>query len=270
MAEVDSKDAVRDFWNDAACGEKLLLPSWDAAGFAEQSAARYRLEPYIIPFADFAGARGLDVLEIGLGLGADHEEFAKAGAHMHGVDLTPRAIEITRGRIEAQGLVSDLCVGDAEALPYPDEQFDIVYSWGVIHHSPDTVKAAREILRVLKPGGRFRVMVYHTWSLVGLMLWLRYGLGIGKPFTSMATIYSRHLESPGTKAYTNGEAVSLFAGAAAITTQIELTHGDLLESGAGQRHEGRLLSVARRVWPRWLLRRVGKPFGLFLLISGTK
>jgi SAM-dependent methyltransferase len=270
MHVMASKDAVRDFWNDAACGENLLLPSFDIEGFRIQSIERYRLEPYIVPFADFSASKGLDVLEIGVGLGADHEQFAKAGANLRGIDLTSRAVEITRQRLAMQGLVSDLRVGDAEALPFADERFDRVYSWGVIHHSPNTAQAANEILRVLKPGGHFRVMVYHSWSLVGLMLWLRYGPGRGQPFTSLAEIYSKHLESPGTKAFTRGQARQLFAGATEVTIRVELTHGDLLESGAGQRHESRVLSIARHVWPRWLLRRVAKRFGLFLLLSGTK
>ena len=261
---------VHDFWNQAACGEKLLLPSFDVDGFKAQSAERYRLEPYIVEFADFAGVQGLSVLEIGLGLGADHEQFAQAGARLHGIDITPRAVDITRLRLQLQQLTSNLRVGDAEALPFADETFELVYSWGVIHHSPDTANAAREILRVLKPGGRFRVMVYHTWSLVGLMLWLRYGLGRGKPFISLAEVYSAYLESPGTKAYTCRGAEELFAGAADVATRVELTHGDLLDSSAGQRHEGRILRTARRFWPRWLLRRVAKRWGLFLLVSGTR
>jgi SAM-dependent methyltransferase len=265
-----SKDAVRDFWDEAACGEKLLLPSLDAQGFAAQSAERYRLEPYIIPFADFESSSGLEVLEIGLGLGADHERFALSGAHLHGIDITMRAVEITGRRLEMQGLQSDLRLADAEELPFDSESFDFVYSWGVIHHSPDTALAAREILRVLRPGGRFRVMMYHKWSLVGFMLWLRYGPGRGKPLMSLASIYSEYLESPGTKGFTCREAARLFAGAAGVTTRVQLTHGDLLESGAGQRHVGHLLSLARRVWPRWLLRRVAKRFGLFLLIAGAK
>jgi len=267
---MTSKDAVRDFWNEAAYGEGLLLPSLDAPGFAAQSAERYRLEPYIIPFADFESARGLEVLEIGLGLGADHERFALGGARLHGIDITTRAVEITSQRLGIKGLQSDLRVADAEELRFESESFDFVYSWGVIHHSSDTVVAAREIMRVLKPGGRFRVMIYHTWSLVGLMLWLRYGPARGKPLVSLASIYSEYLESPGTKAFTCREAARLFTGAAGVTTRVQLTHGDLLESGAGQRHVGRLLSLARRLWPRPLLRRVAKGFGLFLLIAGTK
>ncbi len=248
----------------------MLITSFDNIGFKAQSDERYRLEPYILSFTDFARADGCDVLEIGLGLGADHERFAVSGAKLHGIDLTQRAVDITRHRLEMQGLVSDLRVGDAEALPYADDSFDLVYSWGVIHHSPNTALAAREILRVLKPGGIFKVMVYHTQSLVGLMLWMRYGFGRGKPLTSMADIYSNYLESPGTKAYTCGEAAQLFIGATEVSTRVELTHGDLLESGAGQRHEGAILALARRIWPRWILRRVANRFGLFLLVSGTK
>lgn len=267
---MSAKDAVREFWDEAACGENLLLASQDAAGFEAQSRERYRLEPYILRFADFEAWGNRDVLEIGLGVGADHERFAIAGARLHGVDLTPRAVEITRRRLAIRGLVSDLKVADAEALPFESESFDLVYSWGVIHHSPATPQAAREILRVLRPGGEFRVMVYHTWSLVGLMLWVRYGLMRRKPFTSLAEIYATYLESPGTKAYTRDEAARLFESAAQVLTRVELTHGDLLESGAGQRHTGRALTLARMIWPRWVLKRVAKRLGLFLLVSGRK
>ena len=119
-------------------------------------------------------------------------------------------------------------------------------------------------------GGVARIMIYNKYSIVGLMLWLRYGLGRIKPLTSMAEIYSTYLESPGTKAYTFHEAAQLFAEASKVKISVELTHGDLLESDAGQRHEGRALALARRIWPRWLLRRVAKSFGLYLLVSGTK
>jgi SAM-dependent methyltransferase len=125
---MEPKNLVRDFWDEAACGEKLLLPSFDLQGFSVQSSERYRLEPYIIPFADFKGSKGLDVLEIGLGLGADHEQFARAGANLYGVDLTPRAVDITSRRLAIQGLISDVRVGDAEKLPFADGAFDLVYS----------------------------------------------------------------------------------------------------------------------------------------------
>lgn len=265
------KDAVRRFWDAAACGEKLLLPGLNTAGFRAQAEIRYQLEPEILEFIGLDQIRqGEEILEIGLGLGADHELLARTQGRLHGIDLTPHSVELTRRRLESMGLISDLRVADAESLPFEDAFFDFVYSWGFIHHTPDTDRAAREILRVLKPGGRFRVMVYHKWSLVGAMLWLRYALARGRPFMSLARIYATRLESPGTKAFTRQEAKKLFQGATGLDVQVLLTHGDLLASGAGQRHEGFALNLARRLWPRWLLRCAAKPFGLFLLISGTK
>jgi SAM-dependent methyltransferase len=265
-----SKEAVRAFWDEAACGEKLYLAGVDVDAFRKQADRRYALEPYIIPFADFAGSRGLQVLEIGVGLGADHQRFAEAGARLSGVDLTARAVEMTRRRLAALGLTSDLRVGDAERLDFPDNTFDLVYSWGVIHHSPDTPRAAAEILRVLKPGGRARVMIYHSHSLVGAMLWLRYGLGRRRPLTSLREIYAQHLESPGTKAYSTAEARALFSGYAEVRVSTVLTHGDLLASDAGQRHEGAVLTMVRRLWPRWLFRAAFPRNGLFMLIEATK
>lgn len=267
---MSSKASVHDFWNEASCGERLLLPSVDRAGFEQQARERYRLEPYIEPFADFQRWRGCTMLEIGVGLGADHQRFAEAGVVSHGIDLTPRAIEMCRLRLQAFGLRSDLRVADAEQLPFPDGSFDLVWSWGVIHHSPDTPAAVSEIHRVLKPGGTARVMIYNTWSLVGLMLWVRYGLLRGRPWTTMGEIYSRYLESPGTKAYTPGQARSLFSAFSQLHIETVLTHGDLLASGAGQRHAGALLTIARRFWPRRLISRLFPKAGLFMLIDAKK
>lgn len=267
---MTDKASVRDFWNEASCGERLLLPSTDRAGFEQQARERYRLEPYIETFADFDRWSGQEMLEIGVGLGADHQRFVEAGALTHGIDLTPRAIEMCRARLKAFGLASDLRVGDAEDLPFENGVFDLVWSWGVIHHSPDTPTAVREIHRVLKPGGTARVMIYNTWSFVGLMLWVRYGLMRGKPWTAMREIYSRHLESPGTKAYTPDEARRLFADFEAVQVDTVLTHGDLLSSGAGQRHGGPLLTVARRFWPRALIAWLFPKAGLFMLIDAKK
>jgi SAM-dependent methyltransferase len=266
----DEKQRVYDFWNSAACGEHLYLSAPDRQGYLDQSRIRYHLEPYIEPFAGFDSTRGLKVLEIGVGLGADHQRFAQAGADLYGVDLTPRAVEFARHRLAVMGLSSHLQVGDAENLDFPDDTFDLVYSWGVIHHSPDTARAAREILRVLKPGGTFRVMVYHKRSIVGLLLWTRYALLRGRPLASLSEIYARHLESPGTKAYTIEEARALFATAGEVDARAVLTHVDLLASEAGQRHRGARLGLARRIWPRALIRKALPGWGLFLLIQGRK
>jgi SAM-dependent methyltransferase len=265
------KQAIHNFWNEASCGEDLYLRGEDRRQqFLNQAQVRYDLEPYILPFAGFDQVNGKDVLEIGVGLGADHQRLAQGGARLSGCDLTPRAIERTQQRLTLFGLSSELRVADAEALPYADASFDVVYSWGVIHHSPNTPQAAQEVWRVLRPGGQARVMIYHTHSLVGYMLWLRYALAVGRPFRSLASVYAEHLESPGTKAYTVAEARQLFKGFANVDICTVLTHGDLLNSAAGQRHKGRLLTMARKLFPRRLVQWLLPKHGLFMLITATK
>ena len=266
----DKKALVRDFWERASFGEEVYLRSLHLDGFAMQTRIRYALEPFILPFMGCDRTQGLAVLEVGIGLGADHEQFARSGARLTGIDLTKRAIELTTYRFQLLGLHSDLLSGDCELLPFFDSSFDHVYSWGVIHHTPNTQQAAQEILRVLKPGGSFRIMIYNRRSMIGYMLWIRYALLRGRPLTSLDAIYANHLESPGTKAFTPEEAKSLLAGASQIDLEVKLTHGDLLSSQAGQRHQGFLLRLARKIWPRWFIRRFLKEHGLFLLISGRK
>jgi ubiquinone/menaquinone biosynthesis C-methylase UbiE len=160
----EDKQQVHDFWNRASCGEELYLSEQDRDGYRTQAQARYALEPYIAGFAGFDDAKGLRVLEIGVGLGADHQRFAEAGADLYGIDLTERAVEHTRRRLAAFDLTSNLSLGDAEHLDFADNTFDRVYSWGVLHHSPDTPKAIAEVRRVLKSGGQARIMIYHKWS----------------------------------------------------------------------------------------------------------
>jgi SAM-dependent methyltransferase len=264
------KSAVRDFWEQASCGEMLYLQGLRTGDYLDQARERYALEPYIERFADFSAWSGKRVLEIGVGLGADHQGFALGGARLSGIDLTERAVSLTRYRLALFGLRSELSVGDAENLSYGDGEFDLVYSWGVIHHTPNTPRAVEEIRRVLRPGGVARVMIYHKWSLVGYMLWARYALARLRPWMTLTEVYSRYLESPGTKAYSVPEARRMFARFSTVHTRVVLTHGDLLESAVGQRHRGMLLTLARRLWPRALLRRLVPGQGLFMLIEAIK
>lgn len=205
-----------------------------------------------------------------MGLGSEHQKLAEAGAILHGIDLTDRAIGHTRRRFSLLGLSSVLKVGDAEHLPFKDAFFESVYSWGVIHHSPDTPQAVREIYRVLKPGGLAKIMIYHKQSLIGYMLWLRYGLLAVRPFRSLNYIYHHYLESPGTKAYSYTEAKELFKEFEIISMESPLGHGDLLTSAAGQRHSGFLLTLARKLWPRWFFKKFMPQNGLSLMVTLRK
>ena len=263
------KQQVQDFWNDAPCGERLLS-GINKQDYENEARIRYQLEPYISEFADFESSKNLSVLEIGVGIGADHQRYAQAGAELYGIDLTERAVEYTRHRLAEFGLAAKCTIGDAEHLDFQDELFDRVYSWGVLHHSPDTPRAIAEVWRVLKFGGVAKIMIYHKWSLVGFMLWVRYALFALKPWRSLDEVYAHHLESPGTKAYTIVQAKQLFSEFDTVEIRTILTHGDLLESQAGQRHQGILLILGRKFWPRTLLKRLFPRSGLFMLIEAKK
>lgn len=269
MSEL--KRRVEKFWDESSCGE-VYASGKDLNGYYQShSVARYQLEPYIFDFAKFNEGKDRDVLEIGVGMGADHVKWAASlPRQLTGIDLTPRAIEHTKKRLAVYDLGSDLNVGDAENLNFEDGSFDIVYSWGVIHHSPDTPKAINEIYRVLKVGGIARVMVYHKYSLTGYMLWIKYALLKLKPFLSLEAIYRDHLESPGTKAYTVNEAKKMFNQFSACDIRVQLSFGDLLQGAVGQRHKSMALSLAKKIWPRCLIKKLFKNHGIMLLIEVKK
>ena len=153
---------------------------------------------------------------------------------------------------------------------YDNDSFDVVYSWGVLHHSPDTPKAVNEVFRVLRRGGVARIMIYNKYSIVGYLLWLRYGLLLGKPFRSLDDIYGHHLESPGTKAYTIEQTKGMFTNFSEVKIKPQLSFGDLLKGEVGQRHRGILLNLAKKLWPRWLIKRFFANHGLYLLITARK
>lgn len=265
------KDRVRDFWDMASCGEIYAQGDSAREQYEVHARTRYELEPYIADFAEFHRGAGKDVLEIGVGMGADHAEWAKAGPRsLTGVDLTPRAIAHTEARLELLGYRSELRTADAERLPFDDASFDIVYSWGVLHHSPGTATAINEVRRVLRPGGTAKVMIYNRHSILAIMLWLRYALLVGKPWRTLKDVYAEHLESPGTQGFTVAETRQMFSRFSKVHVEPGLSFGDLLEGGVGQRHRGKLLSFAKAVWPRALIRRFFQRWGTNMYITATK
>lgn len=236
------KQAVAQFWEREACGERYG---------ADQDAIRYKLEPEILRAADFASGRGRRVLEIGVGMGADFVRWARAGADVVGVDLTERAVSLTQERLAAEGLHGEVRVADAEALPFEDASFDVVWSWGVLHHTPDADHALVEAARVLRPGGRYAVMVYHRRSWLALAAWARFCLLRGRPFQGLSAAVAQ-VESPGTKAYTTREIRTLLAPHLdRLVVRTVLTHWD------------------RRVAPG-LASVTGDRFGWFLVIEGVR
>src|SRR5689334_3565028 len=167
MAQNDSilKERVRAFWQENPCGTKFADASPGSRRFYELvEEHRYKKEWHIPTAAGFANSKNLNVLEVGCGLGTDGAQFAKAGAKYTGIDLTEAAVDLAKRRFELFNLPGIFRVADAERLLFANSSFDIVYSHGVLHHTPDTAAAVREIHRVLRPGGKALVMLYHRDS----------------------------------------------------------------------------------------------------------
>jgi ubiquinone/menaquinone biosynthesis C-methylase UbiE len=242
MSATRAKEEVRRFWDRTPCG------SWDASApegtpayFDQIEERRYELEPFIPAYARFDEAAGRSVLEIGVGLGTDHVRFARAGADLHGVDLTEHGIELVTRRLALEGRTSQLQVADAEALPFADASFDIVYSWGVLHHTPDTARAMSEAVRVLRPGGRICVMVYSRHAWVSYGLWLRNGPLSGRPLRTIADVLYHHMESLGTKGFSKRELRRMLLGLVELRIDKVATPYDVEYAGGLARLTGRQL-----------------------------
>jgi ubiquinone/menaquinone biosynthesis C-methylase UbiE len=170
------------------------------------------------PFGRFLRAEdvaGREVLEVGCGMGTHASMLSRAGARLTAIDLTERAVETTRRRFKVFDLAGGIERGDAERLRFPNDSFDMVWSWGVIHHSGSTEKCLSEIGRVLRPGGRLFLMVYYRPSLVyyvhnGLIR----GVLMGQLFRrSLQQIYTAASDGFYARVFTKGELRSLLSPA---------------------------------------------------------
>jgi SAM-dependent methyltransferase len=174
------KTRVHDFWQTNPCGNKFAEGEIGTREFFNAiERHRYQTEWHIPGVVNFPRWRDSDVLEVGCGLGTDAINFARRGARYTGVDLTEASIDLVRRRFEFESLTADLRVADAEALPFDADSFDLVYSHGVLHHTPDTQQAIDEVHRVLRPGGTAMVMLYHKNSYnyrVNIMILRRLGV----------------------------------------------------------------------------------------------
>lgn len=172
MAHLQAAESeIQAFWEANPCDGAVLgrRPERDAdwaAYFDACDRTRYAVEPHILERLDEIDLKGKRVLEIGLGQGADSEQLIRRGAIWSGVDLTSESVDRVRRRLALRQLPYDtIQQGSALALPFDANQFDVVFSHGVLHHIPDIRAAQREIRRVLKPGGVLVAMVYAKISL---------------------------------------------------------------------------------------------------------
>jgi len=233
------KQEIRSQWDTDPCGDDRGAGHDRGTLEYFQAVEQDRYEQYApwmkaaIGFKNYAGK---DLLEIGGGLGTDLAQFAYTGAHVTNLDMSQTHLNLARRNFAVRGLPGQFVLGDAEILPFPNARFDVVYAFGVIHHTPGTEQAIQQIHRVLKPGGEAIVMVYakHSWNYWHTdvyRLWWQQGL---RKTMSMADILSANTEHspsgarPLVKVYTARQARNLFANFRNVRIRkFQLTPGEL-------------------------------------------
>jgi len=180
--EPTSISKVSAYWNARPCNIKHSpKPVGTKEYFDEVEARKYRVEFHIPHFADFERWRGKRVLEIGCGIGTDTINFARHGARVTAVDLTEKSLEVAQQRARVFGLEDSIRFihANAEELSsfVPVEPYDLIYSFGVIHHTPRPERVLEQIRKYIKPDSSIRIMVYNRWSWKVLWILLAYGKG---------------------------------------------------------------------------------------------
>ena len=163
-------DTVRDFWQAHINNEYYTDAERASDSYFDEIEKRRYGTHYHLPelFASMNG-EGKELLEVGCGIGVDSIQLAKRGFEVTAVDLTENALAVARQFAAHRGASIDFRLGNAEGLDFPDQSFDAVYSFGVLHHTPDIERSVAEVHRVLRPGGTAHVMLYHRDSLVNLV-----------------------------------------------------------------------------------------------------
>lgn len=269
MPVAEEKQRAQEQWSEDPCGAVYGREHEFGTREFFDAVERHRYHEYapwmpeVMGFNEFPGAR---LLEVGCGMGTDLLQFARGGAKVTGVDLTPRSIEISRQHLAVYGERGDFAISDCETLPFPSDSFEVVYSNGVLHHTPDTAGAVREVHRVLCSGGLARVMLYHRGSVHywGQII-LRHGLLGGELLRgdSPAEIMSRYVEvnesggCPLVKVYSRREASKLFSMFRVVKIQVEqLTRSELYILG--------------RIIPEGMFRRLRRSVGGNVIVSARK
>jgi len=169
MMQDNLSKRISDYWNRQPCnvGHSNETIGTEAY-FDAVTAKRYRAEPHILDFAGFHLWRGRRIIEIGCGIGTDAEQFARHGAEFVGIDISQESLALSRQRFEVYNLEGEFHLGSVVDMDFLRTlgQFDLVYSYGVLHHFPDMRNHLSNIKSLLRPGGELRFMVYakNSWK----------------------------------------------------------------------------------------------------------
>ena len=223
-------DQVRDYWNRRPCNIRhSTKPPGSREYFDEVEQRKYFVEPHIPQFAEFPRWRNKRVLEIGCGIGTDTMNFARNAASVTAVDLSEKSLEMARKRAEVYGLTGRIRFfhGSAEQLDQimPPETFDLIYSFGVIHHTPHPDRVLEQVRKYVHPGSTAKIMVYHRHSWKVFWILMTYGKG---RFWRLSEIVARHSEAetgcPVTYTYTKRELRELLERHGFKVTQMQVEH----------------------------------------------
>lgn len=171
---------VKEYWNKRPCNIKHSNKIVGTREYFDQVEARkYFIEPHIPLFAQFERWKNKKVLEIGCGIGTDSINFARAGADLTVVDLSDKSLELCKKRFEVYGLRAKFYQANCEQLSsfVPITAYDLVYSFGVIHHTPHPEKALQEIKKYCAGHTEIRIMVYSKWCWKVFWIIMKYGKG---------------------------------------------------------------------------------------------
>jgi len=177
---MNVSEQVREYWNQRPCNIRHSpKPVGTREYFDEVEARKYLVEPHIPGFAQFERWKGKKVLEIGCGIGTDSVNYARAGVNLTAIDLSEKSLEICKKRFEIYGLQAHFYCGNSEELSsiIPVEPYDLIYSFGVIHHTPHPEKVLEEIKKFCKPETEIRIMLYSKvcWKVFWIIM--KYGKG---------------------------------------------------------------------------------------------
>ena len=268
------KQAAVECWSADPCGAVISEGEIGSRDYFERlMSARAAYAPWMDEALGYGGTSGLDVLDVGCGQGIDLARYALAGAHVTGIDLTPRHVVLARKHLAALGQAGTVFVADAEALPFGDRTFDRVSSNGVLHHTPDISAALSEIRRVLKHGGEARVILYNRNSFHYWLTQFAYrGILRGELLRerSMAGVLSSGVEythigaRPLVRVYSPAQAQRLMREAGLRDVRVDVYHfkyGDTPLTAVA----GRLAGIFRD--PR-ILDRIGRIGGWYVVARG--
>jgi ubiquinone/menaquinone biosynthesis C-methylase UbiE len=251
--EWDPKQEAMRLWGADPCGGQAGdSPEGTPEFFRSIDRDRYgAYAPWLPAAAGFTQHAGQRLLEIGCGMGTDLASFARGGANVMAVDLTPRHLGIARQRLQVEGHPVRLVRSDGEVLPFPDNTFDVVYSFGVLHHTPGTEKAIEEVRRVLRPGGSAIIALYHRdsvfyWFYTILLRGLLKGVLFRHGYRRLVADIEQHEHTdalPLVKVYSRGQLRRIFRRYSSIAT--EVYH---LDAG----HFSYLSPIVRRFPQSWM------------------